>query len=31
MAILLLASHNFSGQLHGEVINVDLGKQGKVM
>lgn len=31
MAVLALASHNFSSHIHGQVINVDSGKQGKVM
>lgn len=31
MAILSLASHNFSSHIHGQIINVDGGKQGKVM
>ncbi|KAI8933108.1 hypothetical protein NX059_009751 [Plenodomus lindquistii] len=31
MAILSLASDNFSSHVHGQVINVDGGKQGKVM
>ncbi|KAH7413793.1 NAD-P-binding protein [Phaeosphaeria sp. MPI-PUGE-AT-0046c] len=31
MAIISLASHNFSSHIHGQVINVDGGKQGKVM
>ncbi|KAF2826880.1 NAD-P-binding protein [Ophiobolus disseminans] len=31
MAILSLASHNFSSHVHGQVINVDGGKQGKIM
>jgi hypothetical protein len=31
MAILSLASHNFSSHVHGQIINVDGGKQGKVM
>ncbi|KAL6706188.1 hypothetical protein ACN47E_005923 [Coniothyrium glycines] len=31
MAILALASHNFSSHVHGQIINVDGGKQGKVM
>lgn len=31
MAIVSLASHNFSSHIHGQVINVDSGKQGKVM
>ncbi|KAF2022989.1 NAD-P-binding protein [Setomelanomma holmii] len=31
MAILSLASHNYSSHIHGQVINVDGGKQGKVM
>jgi hypothetical protein len=31
MAILSLASHKFSSHVHGQVINVDGGKQGKVM
>ncbi|KAH8731935.1 NAD-P-binding protein [Phaeosphaeriaceae sp. PMI808] len=31
MAIIALASHNFSSHIHGQVINVDGGKQGKVM
>ncbi|KAF1996447.1 NAD-P-binding protein [Amniculicola lignicola CBS 123094] len=30
-AILFLASENFSSHVHGQVINVDGGKQGKVM
>ncbi|KAF2803082.1 NAD-P-binding protein [Mytilinidion resinicola] len=29
--ILFLASENFSGRIHGQVLNVDSGKQGKVM
>lgn len=29
--ILMLASENFSGHVHGQVINVDGGKQGKVV
>jgi hypothetical protein len=31
MTIVSLASHNFSSHVHGQVINVDGGKQGKVM
>ncbi|KAF2851921.1 NAD(P)-binding protein [Plenodomus tracheiphilus IPT5] len=31
MAILSLASHNFSSHVHGQVINVDGGKQGKLI
>lgn len=31
MAILSIASHNFSSHIHGQIINVDGGKQGKVM
>jgi hypothetical protein len=31
MAIISLASHNFSSHVHGQIINVDGGKQGKVM
>ncbi|CAO2647273.1 Nn.00g081950.m01.CDS01 [Neocucurbitaria sp. VM-36] len=31
MSILSLASHNFSSHVHGQIINVDSGKQGKVM
>jgi NAD(P)-dependent dehydrogenase (short-subunit alcohol dehydrogenase family) len=30
-AILFLASENFSGNVHGQVVNVDSGKTGKVM
>lgn len=29
--ILFLASQNFSSHVHGQVINVDGGKQGKVV
>jgi hypothetical protein len=31
MSTLSVASHNFSSHVHGQVINVDGGKQGKVM
>ncbi|EAT81718.1 hypothetical protein HBI56_156150 [Parastagonospora nodorum] len=31
MTIMSLASHNFSSHVHGQVVNVDGGKQGKVM
>jgi hypothetical protein len=31
MAMLSLASHNFSSHIHGQIINVDGGKQGKIM
>lgn len=31
MTILSLASHNFSSHVHGQVINVDGGKQGKII
>jgi NAD(P)-dependent dehydrogenase (short-subunit alcohol dehydrogenase family) len=31
MSILATASHNFSSHVHGQVINVDGGKQGKIM
>ncbi|KAF1847945.1 NAD(P)-binding protein [Cucurbitaria berberidis CBS 394.84] len=31
MTILSLASHNFSSHVHGQIVNVDGGKQGKVM
>ena len=30
-SILYLASENMSGHVHGQVLNVDSGKQGKVM
>ena len=30
-AILFLASENWSGSITGQVLNVDSGKQGKVM
>ena len=29
--IVMLASENFSSHVHGQVINVDGGKQGKVV
>ena len=31
MSILATASYNFSSHVHGQVINVDGGKQGKLM
>jgi hypothetical protein len=31
MTILAVASGNFSSHVHGQVVNVDGGKQGKVM
>jgi hypothetical protein len=31
MTIMSLASHDFSSHFHGQVVNVDVGKQGKVM
>jgi hypothetical protein len=31
MSILSIASHNFSSHVHGQIIAVDGGKQGKVM
>jgi hypothetical protein len=31
MSILSVASHEFSSHVHGQVINVDGGKQGKLM
>ncbi|KAH7396356.1 NAD-P-binding protein [Pyrenochaeta sp. MPI-SDFR-AT-0127] len=31
MAILSLASHNFSSHIHGQIVNIDGGKQGKLM
>jgi hypothetical protein len=31
MSILSVASHSFSSHVHGQVINVDGGKQGKLM
>ena len=30
-SIIFLASENFSGSVHGQVLSVDSGKQGKVM
>ncbi|KAF2125452.1 NAD(P)-binding protein [Dothidotthia symphoricarpi CBS 119687] len=31
MSILAVASHNFSSHVHGQILNVDGGKQGKVV